>query len=197
MRQSQGKWPWNRRRCGGYLGNKESGNSSGMRNGGNALPAGARLVAVTLGEALPWNLAALLADKTPRVQPNPIMSPAGRLRRGLAARRRVPAEALDEYGAQAKEHCEEAGIQPREIHLRTPAASKSSRFNWPHGTALGNVHARRLAAHRRPVLTTSSRQHAREHKESLQEKSQVPRVLSLGGRMVRPIWCRFAHRMYE
>jgi hypothetical protein len=51
------------------------------------------------------------------------MSTAGRLLFVFALQRRTPAEALNDHGAQAKEHGEEAGIEPSEIHLGTSAPS--------------------------------------------------------------------------
>ena len=74
------------------------------------------------------------------------MSAAGGLRFPFAVERPVPAEALNDHGAQAKEHCEEAGIEPSEIHRRTSAPSfalvrpRVDRATQP--TFVGNIHAR-------------------------------------------------------
>jgi len=102
----------------------ENGNTYEKGKGRRAIPCRYPLFwRLTLEKALARNLAAPLADETTGIQPDPVVPAAGSLLFLFVVQRPAPAEALNDHGAYAKEHGEEAGIEPSEIHRRTSAPS--------------------------------------------------------------------------
>lgn len=127
-----------------------------------------------------WDLTALPTDKAAGCIPKPVVSAARRLRRSLPLLRPASAEALHDRGAETEEQCQQAGIEPSEIHRDTSAPSFGllrpccrhaiRRKSW------GNTHARPPIASPRRFTEMSQPRNGCEVKVSFQEKSSVGSV---------------------